>query len=79
MNRVAFSLGQPEGEHDEAGRQPEGDGQAMVRQVFEVQRFTHEDHEQGLTEGWRLYGGWYRRMSGLVWGWFRREVEDGET
>ena len=50
-----------------------------VRRVFEVQRFIHEDHERGLKEGWCLYGDWYQQMSGLVWAWFRREVEDEET
>ena len=60
-------------------RQVAENRETRVRQVFEVQRFTREDHEQGLTEGWRLYGGWERRMGGLVWAWFRREVEDDET
>ena len=53
-------------------------GVAHVREVFEVQRFTRQEYERGKTVSWDLYGGWYQRMGGLVWAWFRRDVEEGE-
>ncbi len=49
------------------------------RRVFDIRRFTREEHERGDAAGWRLEAGWFRRMSGLEWAWFRREVEDGKT
>jgi hypothetical protein len=53
--------------------------ETRAQRMFEVQRFTREDHLRGLTEGWCLYGGWYQRMGGLVWGWFRREAKEERT
>ena len=50
-----------------------------MRRVFDMQRFTREEHERGQTAGWRFEAGWFVRMSGLTWAWFSREVEDGEA
>ncbi len=55
----------------------EGNGEAIARRMFDVQRFTREEHEGGRTEGWRLYGGWYQRTCSLVWAWFRRDIKEG--
>ena len=42
-------------------------------------RFTRLEHDHGDTTGWRFEAGWFQRVSGLEWAWFRREVEDEET
>ncbi len=47
--------------------------------MFEVHRFTREEHDRGDTTDWHFDAGWFRRVSGLEWAWFRREVEDEET
>ena len=47
--------------------------------TFGMRRFTRQEHNRGDTAGWRLEVGWFRRVSGLEWGWFRHEVEDEET
>ena len=47
--------------------------------MFEVHRFTREEHDQGATAGWRFEVGWFRYVSGLEWGWFSREAADEET
>jgi hypothetical protein len=59
----------------------EADRRAMMQETrgFDVRRFTREEHERGDTAGWRLEVGWFTRSGGLVWAWFRREVEDGQT
>ena len=57
-------------------RQLNGDREASV---FEVRRFTRQEHERGDTGNWWRTGAWYRRDSGLEWAWFRREVSDGEA
>ena len=62
-----------------ARRQRDGNREAIVRQVFDMRRYTREEHERGDAAGWRLEAGWFRRMGGLEWAWFRREVEDGKT
>jgi len=60
-------------------RQLEGGNVADTAHVFWVRRFTLEEHEAGDTAGWWLDAGWFRRDGGLVWAWFRREVDDGEA
>jgi len=64
-------------------RQParkEGDREAIAPpRAWDVQRFTKEEHEHGDTAGWRFEIGWYRRMGGVTWAWFRREVDDETT
>ena len=45
-----------------------GDGEAMI-----MRRFTRSEHDQGGTAGWHLDAGWFRRASGLEWGWFRKD------
>ena len=49
------------------------EGTVELRQ-FEVVRFTRQEHEHGDTAGWRFDAGWFRRMSGLEWAWFSREI-----
>jgi len=53
-----------------------GECQAMIRDSFDVMRFTKEEHERGDAEGWRLWAGWYERASGLRWAWFVRSVDE---
>ena len=49
-----------------------------LRTTFFVHRFTREEHERGDTTGWRFEVGWCRRMSGLEWAWFSREINNGK-
>ncbi len=51
----------------------------MPRRMFDVHRFTRQEHEQGDTNGWRFEAGWFHRMSSLKWAWFSREADDGEA
>lgn len=60
-------------------RQLHGDREAIVRELFDVRRFTREEHERGNSTGWRFEAGWFERASGLTWAWFSREVQRGET
>ncbi len=50
-----------------------GDAEAIV---FEVRRFTRQEHERGDTADWWRTGAWYRRDSGLEWAWFRQDLPD---
>ena len=43
---------------------------------IEVRRFSHLEHDRGDTNGWQFEVGWFRRMSGLEWAWFSREVAE---
>jgi len=65
----------------QACRQRAGDGEAIVEigELFEVRRFTRDEHARGETAGWRFDGRWHRRASGLEWAWFQREISDGAT
>jgi hypothetical protein len=45
----------------------------------EVHRFARDEHDGGDATGWRLDVGWFRRVSGLQWAWFSREVNDAAT
>ncbi len=56
------------------GRQDEAECEAMM---FDVRRFTRQEHERGATVDWRFAAGWFRRASGLAWAWFEREVNHG--
>ena len=42
----------------------------------EYMRFTVDEVQQGKAAGWSFAAGWFRRASGLIWAWFRREVPD---
>jgi len=50
-------------------RQDDGDREAIVG---EFMRFTRQEHEAGMTRGWRFESGWHVRASGLEWAWFSR-------
>ena len=63
----------------QAGRQRDGDPEAMVSRSFQVRRVTREEHERGETAGWRLWCGWFERDGGLRWAWFRKDEDDGTT
>ena len=47
--------------------------------MFEVHRFTREEHDQGATAGWQFTAGWFTRDSGLQWAWFCKEVQHDEA
>jgi len=53
-------------------RQDDGDCEPNV---VEFVRFTREEHEAGLTQGWAFEVGWYVRASGLEWAWFSRDCD----
>ncbi len=48
-------------------------------QSFEVMRFTRQERDRGNTTGWRFEAAWRQCKSGEAWGWFSREIDDGET
>ena len=79
LENLAVQLVETRFANESAAGMPPARPGSDVGRVFEVRRFTHYEHECGETDGWRVYSAWYRRMSGLEWAWFRREVEDGEA
>ena len=50
-----------------------GDGEASV---VEVMRFTREEVQRGDATGWRFSAGWFRKVSGLEWAWFDRDIDE---
>ena len=46
--------------------------------MTEYMRFTIEQANSGLAEGWRLASGWFP-FQASYWAWFVREVDDGTT
>ena len=48
----------------------------IASRVFEVQRFTEQEHASGETAGWRFEVGWFQYVSGLEWAWFSRELAE---